>query len=118
MTMADGRTCSTAQSCTEPLTLVLPNLRERRAFTVFPLARYDVILGKPWLSATNTVINYRTNEVQIGCDRPWQARVNFASPATEQPDVQLNFCPPGRRPSGSTGDYCRLGRRPRGSTGD
>ena len=25
VTMADGRTCSTAQSCTEPLTLVLPN---------------------------------------------------------------------------------------------
>ena len=36
-------------------------------------------------------INYRTNEVQIGGDRPWQARVNLATPATEQPDVQLNF---------------------------
>ena len=91
VTMADGRTCSTAQSCTEPLTLVLPNLRERRAFPVYPLARYDAILGKPWLSATNPVINYRTNEVQIGGDRPWQASVNFATPATEQPDVQLNF---------------------------
>ena len=29
--------------------------------------------------------------MQIGGDRPWQARVNFATPATEQPDVQLNF---------------------------
>ena len=29
--------------------------------------------------------------MQIGSDRPWQAHVTFATPATEQLDVQLNF---------------------------
>ena len=93
VTMADGRTTSTAQTCTDPLTLVLPNLREERVFTVFPLARYDAILGKPWLSACNPVINYRTNEVKVGDERPWVARVDSDSSGTDQTksDIQLNF---------------------------
>ena len=74
--LADGRTCSTAQTRTVPLNLVLPNLREKVAFTVFPLTKYNVILGKPRLSANNPAVNFRTNEVQIGDDPPWIARVD------------------------------------------
>ena len=93
VTMADGRTSSTAQTRTVPLNLVSPNLREKVAFTVFPLTKYDVILGKPWLSANNPAVNFRTNEVQIGDDPPWIAHVDSGSctPATDEPDVELNF---------------------------
>ena len=91
VTMADGRISSSVQTYTDPLTLVLPNQREKLAFTVFPLAKYDVILGKPWLSANNPVINYRTNEVQIGDNRPWLARLDSDAPSTDPPGVQLNF---------------------------
>ena len=92
--MADGRTSSTAQRRTVPLNLVLPNLREKVAFTVFPLTKYDVILGKPWLSANNPAVNFRTNEVQIGDDPPRIARVDSGSctSATDEPaEVELNF---------------------------
>ena len=39
LTIADGRTSSTAQTRTVPLNLVLLNLREKVAFTVFPLTK-------------------------------------------------------------------------------
>ena len=93
VTMADGRTSSIAQTRTAPLNLVLPNLREKLAFTVFPMTKYDVTLGKPWLSANNPAVNFRTNEVQIGDDPPWIARVDSGSctTATDEPEVELNF---------------------------
>ena len=76
--------------------LVLPDLPEELVFTVFPLARYDAILGKPWLSMNNPTINYSTNEVQVGSGKSWSARTDSrsSSPAaalSSQPDVQLNF---------------------------
>ena len=96
VTMADGRTRTESLKRTTPVTLVLPDLREELVFTVFPLARYDVILGKPWLSTNNPTINYSTNEVQVGSSKSWSARTDSrsSSPAAalrSQPDVQLNF---------------------------
>ena len=91
VTMADERTSTAGQSCTVPVTLALPNLQESRVFTVFSLAKYDVILGKPWLSATNPSIDYRKNEVRIGNECPWLARIDSDSSATGPLDVQLNF---------------------------
>ena len=96
MTMADGRTRTESLKRTTPVTLVLPDLSEELVFTVFPLARYDAILGKPWLSMNNPTINYSTNEVQVGSGKSWSSRTNSrsSSPAaalSPQPDVQQNF---------------------------
>ena len=93
--MADGRTRTESLKRTTPVTLVLPDLREELVFTVFPLARYDAILRKPWLSMNNP-INYSTNEVQVGSGISWSARTDSrsSSPAASlspQPDIQLNF---------------------------
>ena len=61
VTVADERTRTESLKRTTPVTLVLPDLREELVFTVFPLARYDTILGKPWLSMNNpTINNYST----------------------------------------------------------
>ena len=92
-TLADGRTSSTAQTCTVPLNLVLPNLREKVAFTVFPLTKYNVILGKPWLSANNPAVNFRMNEVQIGDDLPWIALVDSGSCTHKHPSTNW-LCTP------------------------
>ena len=85
VTMADGRTRTESLKRTTPVTLVLPDLREELVFTVFPLARYDAILGKPWLSMNNPTIaiNYSTNEVQVGCGKSWSARTD-SRPAVPQ----------------------------------
>ena len=96
VTMADGRTRTESLKRTTPVTLVLPDLSEELVFTVFPLARYDAILGKPLLSMNNPTINYSTNEVQVGSGKSWSARTDSrsSSPAvalSPQPDVQQNF---------------------------
>ena len=49
VTLADGRTASETRTCTVPLTVKIADESEKQSFTVFPLAKYDVILGKPWL---------------------------------------------------------------------
>ena len=89
MTMVDGHACTESITRTNDLDLVLPDLHERMMFTVFPLAQYDVILGKPWLAKNNPSINYSTNEVQIGTGRSWTA--GDTSGTVSKGDVQLNF---------------------------
>ena len=94
ITLADGTTSTRPLVLTKPLSLALPNLREVQTFTVFPLSRYDVILGKPWLAKNNPAINYRTNEVTIGNSQSWIAQLtldNHSSTPDETPNVQLNF---------------------------
>ena len=65
-TLADGRTCDQPCPTTTTMTLVVGHFSEQQSLTVFPLGRYDVILGKPWLSRNNPHINFRTNEVHLG----------------------------------------------------
>ena len=89
VTMADGHACTESLTRTNDLDLVLPDLHERMMFTVFPLAKYDAILGKPWLAKNNPSINYSTNEVQIGTGRSWTAC--DTSGTISKDDVQLNF---------------------------
>ena len=80
--------------CTVPLTVKITDESEKQAFTVFPLARYDVILGRPWLAKNNPEINFQTNEVRIGSRPPWTARLTLdqESPGDDS-DIQqlLNF---------------------------
>ena len=56
-TLADGRTTSEPRLTTLPLKVKLAGENEKLTFTVFPMARYDVILGRPWLSKNNLQIN-------------------------------------------------------------
>ena len=55
VTMADGRTCSQPHTVTAPVTLKLNDFQSTQGFTVFPLDKYDVILGKPWLGCSQPV---------------------------------------------------------------
>ena len=92
ITLADGTTNRQQHTLTQPVHLVLPDLREEQTFTVFPLSRYDVILGKPWLAKNNPLINYRTNEVKIGDSQPWIAQLALENHLQDEiPDVHLNF---------------------------
>ena len=65
---------------------------EKQSFTVFPLARYTAILGRPWLAKNYPEINFQTNEVRIGSRPPWMARLTLdqESPGDDF-DIQLNF---------------------------
>ena len=56
--------------CTVPLTVKIADEIENQAFTVFPLARYDVFFGRPWLAKNNPEINFQMNEVRIGSRPP------------------------------------------------
>ena len=73
-----------------PLKVKLADENERLTFTVFPMARYDVILGRPWLTKNNPQINYRTNQVKLESGHQWTARL-ATEPLRETPDVELNF---------------------------
>ena len=92
VTLADGRFTSETRMCTVPLAVKIADENENQAFTVFPLARYDVIFGRPWLSKNNPEINFQTNEVRIGSRPPWTARrtLHQESPGDDS-DIQLNF---------------------------
>ena len=92
VTLADGRTTSETRMCTVPLTVKIADESEKQSFAVFPLVRYDVILGKPWLAKNNPEINFQTNEVTIGSSPPWTARLTLdpQSPGGDS-DIQLNF---------------------------
>ena len=91
VTLADGRTTSETRMCTVTLTVKIADDSEKQSFTVFPLARYDIILGRPWLAKNNPKINFQTNEVRIGSRPPWTARptLDQESPG-EDLDNQLN----------------------------
>ena len=64
--LADGSTSMRPLQKTRRLKLMIGADCEERGFIVYPLSRYDAVLGKPWLSHNNPLINYRTNEVHLG----------------------------------------------------
>ena len=65
VTLADGKRSSHAMETTNAIDVVVSDFKEKQQFTVFPLARYDAILGKPWLTRNNPRINFRTNEIIV-----------------------------------------------------
>ena len=65
ITLTDGRTTSEPRLTTLPLKVKLADENERLNFTGFPMTRYDVILGRSWLTKNNPQINYRTNQVKL-----------------------------------------------------
>ena len=56
----DGST-SQEFTMTTPIKMTLGYSGETHSFTVFALSKYDAILGKPWLTQTNPVVDFRTN---------------------------------------------------------
>ena len=68
VTLADGSSSSRHLQTVGPLKVVIKDFSDDQQFTVFPLTRCDIILGKPWLTRNNPTINYKTNEVQLHCE--------------------------------------------------
>jgi len=68
VTLADGSTSPHSLRTTCPLKLVIKDQSDTQFFTIFPLTRYDAILGKPWLTRNNPNINFKTNEVRLSCE--------------------------------------------------
>ena len=69
--LANGTSCRIS-GATETLNIVVADFSDQQAFRVFPLAMYDVILGKPWLTRYNLDVNFRTNQVTL----EWKANRN------------------------------------------
>ena len=65
--LADRSTSSRPLETTDAR-LAVGGYGDDQRLTVFPLDRYDVILGKPWLTRNNPAINYHTNEVKLGAE--------------------------------------------------
>eukprot|EP00117_Sycon_ciliatum_P013514 scpid102427/ scgid14152/ len=63
--LADGSTSSRPMQTLGSLNVVVKDFSDVQDFTVFPLSRYNVILGKLWLTQHNPEANYRTNEVTL-----------------------------------------------------
>ena len=73
------------------------NYLDRIDTIVYPLRKYDLILGKPWLTHVNPMINWRTNEVVFSTvdNKPvhWTCR-GFSRTKPNSPDTlisALNF---------------------------
>ena len=90
LTLADGRTTSEPRLTTLSLKAKLADDNERLPFTVFPVARYDFIFGRPWLTKNNPHINYTTNQVNVESGNQSTARL-ATEQSRETPDVELNF---------------------------
>jgi len=65
VTLADGTRSRCPLQTVGPIKLVMGSVGEQQSFTVFPLSKYDAILGKPWLTKNNPSIDFRTNVVQM-----------------------------------------------------
>ena len=64
ITMADG----SKQVATREETTMDLRIGERNktiTLTIIPKAKYDIILGKPWLWKNNPQIDFRTNEIRL-----------------------------------------------------
>ena len=74
--LADGRPQQKHRPvCTVPLTVKIADESEKQSFTTFPLARNDVLSGRPWLAKNNPQIKFQTIKVRIGLRPPWTARL-------------------------------------------
>ena len=65
VTLADGSSRTQPLETAGPVKVVVADFSETQTFTVLPLARYDAILGMPWLSRHNPTIDFRSKKVQI-----------------------------------------------------
>ena len=90
VTLADGSSTSQEFTMTTPIKMTLGNFGEKRSFKVFALSKYEAILGKPWLSQTNPVVDFRTNVMErrtIASQPP----IPETGTSQDPPPVELNF---------------------------
>ena len=79
VTLADG----TKKKCTQVLPkgkVTIGKYQDCMQFSVLPLHGYDAILGMPWLSSVNPVINWKERNIRIGT-----SEINI-----KDPNLQLN----------------------------
>ncbi|GJJ74408.1 hypothetical protein EMPS_06766 [Entomortierella parvispora] len=68
---------SSLTSPTVPITLNRSDYSDSLNPILYPLNKYDLILGKPWLTKVNPCINWRTNDLHFthnGIDVKWSCR--------------------------------------------
>ena len=65
ITLADGRDLALKQKTTSALSLDLGGYLWKQPFTVIPMAGYDIILGKPWLSDHQPQIDFKKNLIGL-----------------------------------------------------
>jgi len=94
--LADGTSSSSRLETTGPLKVIVKDFSETQSFTVFPLSRYDAILGKPWLTRHNPSINFKTNEVRLSHE-PFVADAKPPQPAKDQSPPIESFLISGRQ---------------------
>ena len=63
--LANGTTSVQPMRTTGTVKLTISKVGEYQTLTVFPLSRYDVILGKPWLTKNNPNIDFKTNTINV-----------------------------------------------------
>ena len=89
VTLADGSSTSSGLQRTGPVKVIVKDFSDTQSFTVFPLSRYDAILGKPWLTRHNPDINFQTNEVKLNGE-PLVAK----PPSGQNSDTERQESPP------------------------
>ena len=65
VSLADGRNIVLNQRTTCMLDIDLGGFQWQDSLTVVPMAGYDVVLGKPWLSDYNPVIDFQKNLITL-----------------------------------------------------
>ena len=93
VTLADGSSTTSQEfTMTTPIKMTLGDFGETRSFTVFALSKYNAILGKPWLTQTNPVVDFRTNvmERRTIASQPPIPELETGPRQDPQP-VELNF---------------------------
>lgn len=65
VSLADGTQYTVKEVRTAVSDASIAQFSWRESFTVIPMANYDVVLGKPWLTEHNPEIDFATNEIKI-----------------------------------------------------
>ena len=90
VTFADGSLTSQEFTMTTPINMTLGDFGVTRSFAIFALSMYDAILGKPWLTQTNLVVDFRAN-VMERCTIASQPPVPETGFSQDPRPVELNF---------------------------
>ncbi len=76
--------------CGVPVVFPDSDLTCVRDFLVTPLGSYGLILGKPWLTQFNPVVDWRTNVLRLTCEgREYALQGNVKRPRGEVAVVEL-----------------------------
>jgi hypothetical protein len=83
---------SSLSSSTSTFSINRDNYTDSLDALVYPLSNYDLILGKPWLTSTNPLINWRNNDLHFthnGNTVLWRCRGSNANSITTRSKGKL-----------------------------